>query len=415
MPKIGMRIVKSALVCIIIGLIYMIFLPDRNPFYALIASLYSMRADSQSSLISLKNRTIATIIGGVFGYFVLLIQLSYFAGFHSSHLEYLFAILFVLPIIYLMVAIKLPDCAYLTCVVFFSITITQKASNMDALLFMVDRVIDTEIGAVAAVLVNLFHLPRKKDFSTFFFLRLENTFGSSEGKLTQASIIQFQKLLHDQLPFTFFSSMTPGKILKDTAALSPLPFPVVLLNGACAYNTNDFSYFYKIPIQKDDANRFEEEFALLPYTFFSIGVHHQVLTFYCKEFFGKEEEAFFHEQKIRAHQHVIFHTMSDYHERLGYLVFIPNNKQNDFTQIWNQFNKNQFFKMNIFPEFHSENSTAYLIISSNVTEEHIFQKFKQLNLNSQITNFLFIDSTEADSTYKNFSALREKFYKSFWK
>lgn len=71
LPKIGMRIVKSAVAVFLCFVIYMI--RGRGvPFYSAIAAVLCMQPYVSNSVRVALNRTVGTFIGGVFGMLALL-------------------------------------------------------------------------------------------------------------------------------------------------------------------------------------------------------------------------------------------------------------------------------------------------------------------------------------------------------
>ena len=157
LPKIGMRIVKSAVAVFLCFVIYMI--RGRGvPFYSAIAAVLCMQPYVSNSVRVALNRTVGTFIGGVFGMLALLVEKAFFPT-GSAHLAISAGIcLSIIPLIYVTLLAKRPTASYITCVVFMSITVSHGA-DVNPYLFALDRCLDTLIGIAVSLCVNLFRLP----------------------------------------------------------------------------------------------------------------------------------------------------------------------------------------------------------------------------------------------------------------
>lgn len=405
MPKVGMRMVKSAIAALIVGIIYC-FLPTRNPFYAVIAAIYSMRIDPQSSFASFRNRSVATLAGGVLGYLALLFMNDFLSNW-GKNISYVFAILWVIPLMYLMVTLKLPDCAYLTCVVFFSVTITQKTTEMDAALFVFDRMLDTEIGAIAAVLVNAFHLPHKKNPSTFFLVSLENGLGNKFGKISPAHQISIKNILHQGASISLFSWMTPPKVIEVCKCLE-FTFPIFLLGGTAAFDLKQGKYLYTNSLNKELCSSLENYLDKRKSPFFVLSVDHHLLLLYYKNLSCKGFELFFEDQKNQSYQSIIHGEIREDQEHLGYIVIIENENYKSWKEEWDHFQDRDAFQYHLLPDFEEDGYIAILIISSNVTPDWIWDKQKKFY--PELTSFVSIPENTYSSEKETISVIRKSFH-----
>lgn len=149
-PKVGMRIIKTfiaVLICAMIG-----FFLNRIPFYSMIAAVLCLQSDIKSSLKTALSRTIGTFIGGAYGLILLLI-VSYTHITPLSFFYYLLTSLCTIPLIYTTVLCKQTSSAYITCVVFFSITISH-ITDISPFYFVWLRVSETLIGIAVALVIN---------------------------------------------------------------------------------------------------------------------------------------------------------------------------------------------------------------------------------------------------------------------
>ncbi|MDF2566686.1 MAG: hypothetical protein K0R90_142 [Oscillospiraceae bacterium] len=157
--KLGMRAVKTAVVvflCLLVGFIF----KKESAFYSCIAGVVCLQPTYKKSFFTGSMRFLGTIIGGIFGYVV--IQFFPFIPYYYN-LGYVFIIpMFILIVIYVCKIIKKPEAVVICCIVFLSIVINFEHEKHDALIYVINRVIDTAIGIVLAVLVNRFFFTKRQ-------------------------------------------------------------------------------------------------------------------------------------------------------------------------------------------------------------------------------------------------------------
>lgn len=147
---IGMRVIKTVVAVYICFLIS--FLRKGIPFYSAIAAILCMQSDYINSIKMGKSRIIGTFIGGIYGLLeILLIQYINIDLF--GYIHYLILSLFLIPIIYTNVFLKVRSSAYISCVVFFSIT-ASVGRSIGPVNFAVNRIIDTLIGILVSIFIN---------------------------------------------------------------------------------------------------------------------------------------------------------------------------------------------------------------------------------------------------------------------
>lgn len=147
---VGMRVIKTVLsvfICFIIA-----YLRNSSPVYSTIAAIISTKSDHKLGLQEGKKRIKGTLIGGLFGLICLL--LVDFLGLEtSSFLEYFIFSLFLIPIIYGNLKIHSSESVSLSCIVFISIVASD--SNIAAMTRVLDRTLETFIGIIVSVFVNM--------------------------------------------------------------------------------------------------------------------------------------------------------------------------------------------------------------------------------------------------------------------
>lgn len=147
----GMRVVKTVIAVYICFLIN--FIRKGLPFYSAIAAILCMQNDNTSSFEAGKSRMIGTLIGGIYGFLaIILIDCINIELFNYIH--YLILSLLLIPIVYTNVFLKVNSSTYISCVVFLSITISH-GGDIAPMYFTLNRVIDTLIGIVISLIINM--------------------------------------------------------------------------------------------------------------------------------------------------------------------------------------------------------------------------------------------------------------------
>ncbi len=149
---IGMRVIKTVVAVYICFLLS--FLRENSiPFYSAIAAILSMQNDGSTSWQFGKSRIIGTLIGGIYGFFAILIV--NFIGIQLfNYVHYVILSLFLIPIIYTNVYLKTTSSTYISCVVFLSITVSH-GGDIFPMFFAFNRIIDTLIGIGVSLGINL--------------------------------------------------------------------------------------------------------------------------------------------------------------------------------------------------------------------------------------------------------------------
>ncbi len=148
---IGMRIVKTVLavfVCSILG-----WLRGETAFFSMIAAVLCMQKSAEKTLTTSFNRVIGTAVGGAYGVIVLFLE-TQFRLQRMLPLFYLIVSLMLIPVILTATGIKKPSVAAFACVVFLSTTVYH-VGDADPYTYALNRMLDTVIGIVVALIVNL--------------------------------------------------------------------------------------------------------------------------------------------------------------------------------------------------------------------------------------------------------------------
>lgn len=237
-PKIGMRLIKTAIAVFLCFLVDF-FRDGGTPFYSAIAAILCMQPELGGSLKVGKERIIATIIGGIAGMAMLAFE-RYAVSIEPVLVRYFVISIMVIILMYITVLLKKPSCAYLTCVVFMSIVISHVA-DANIYVFALNRILDTLIGIFIAIVINAIHMPHRKEQGLLFVCDLDHNLLSKNGDISQHSKIHLSRLLKEGACISFVTADTPASVLPHMEQM-PFTMPLVILNGVALYDTKTNTY-----------------------------------------------------------------------------------------------------------------------------------------------------------------------------
>lgn len=151
LPRVGMRVVKTCLSCLIVAVIYQYALGGRNPCFACIGAVYGMGSQFREGFQNGFNRFVGTLLGGlmVIPFYWLYINTPF--GIPAA----VYMTLGVFCTIYLNLAFGANAAIQPGTVVYFVVMFTQPASGYVG--YTIARIIDTGVGVVISLLISLIH------------------------------------------------------------------------------------------------------------------------------------------------------------------------------------------------------------------------------------------------------------------
>lgn len=154
-PGLGLRSIKTALAATLVAFVYAF--NDRNPAFACIGAVFGMGNDMETSWLGGGNRLIGTVIGGFIALAAYWLEYLLFPG---GNYFFCLPLLFVSLILLVTLAVKFrwPGAIQPGSVVICLILFATPKSHVK---YAIDRMIDTGIGVIFALLVNHL-LPRSR-------------------------------------------------------------------------------------------------------------------------------------------------------------------------------------------------------------------------------------------------------------
>lgn len=146
-PRVGMRLIKTCVSCLIVALIYKYLLNDRNPCFACIGAVYGLGYQFTDGFKNGFNRFIGTLIGG------LLVIPFYWLYVHTPFgiPDAVYLILGLFCVIYLHLIVGAGSAIQPGTVVYFVVMFTQPATGYIS--YTIARIIDTGVGAIVSLIM----------------------------------------------------------------------------------------------------------------------------------------------------------------------------------------------------------------------------------------------------------------------
>lgn len=302
LPPIGMRIIKSAVAVFLCFVVYVAGGRQGIPFYAAIGALFCIQPYVGSSLKMAWHRFIGTMVGAIFGLVVVLLEVNVWS-IHGKIPGFIIVSLVIIAVLYTSSLLSRVNVAYFSCVVFLSITITH-ITDSNPYIFVLERVLDTTVGVIIGVLVNVVRIPRKKRTDTLFVSGLDGTLLDNEEKMTPYSQITLNRMLEDGLKFTIATSRTPASLMETTKNLH-LNLPIIAMDGAALYDIKEKAYRKVYVISHETAKKVMDFFKQKEVHYFLNCILDDVLLIYYGEFKNKAEEALFYEYRKSPYRNYI--------------------------------------------------------------------------------------------------------------
>jgi len=289
-PRIGMRIIKSAIGVFLCFLIDYFRGGSGIVFYSLLAVLWCIRDYVSETKKFAFQRTVGTVIGAVYGLIFLVgnrmiidcgLSLESGTTFVGSILYGLVVALFIIALLYTTVVFGQKQASYFSCVVFLSIIINH-ASDINPYLFVWNRFLDTMIGIIVGVGVNCVSLHRNRNLNTLFLSGLDDTILSPGGEISAYSRVELNRMIESGVKFTVSTIRTPASLLEPMRGIN-LTLPAITMDGAALYNIAENSYEKVYIISNEQSAKIQDFLSSRGIDFFANVVIEDVLLIYYRD------------------------------------------------------------------------------------------------------------------------------------
>ena len=291
-PPIGQRILKSAIAVWIAYLIYYIRGFKGIPFYTAIAAIQCIQPYKANAKKVSGNRVFGTMTGAFWGLITLLIKI-YLLKNRNSFLLSLIVSAMIIAVMYTVVSLGKRNVAYFSCVVYLSIVMIH-IGDAKPILFVADRVIDTLIGVAIGGLISNFDLPRKKDKDTLFICGVDETLLGSDGKISDYTRVELNRMLDAGLKFTIATERTSASLLESIGEIR-LQLPVITFNGAVLFDVKQKKYLKVRKMERTVVEEIKKYFETEGICCYSTALLQDTLMIYYDKFYSEVEEKIYTE------------------------------------------------------------------------------------------------------------------------
>lgn len=256
LPPLGHRIIKTAAAVFICLAIYMLRGYKGMVAQSAITAIICMQPYVEDTKTYALERIYGTLIGSAWG-FAFLLMMHLFPVLHASMMTaYAVMAFFVILALYSTVLIKMTSAASLVAIVYLGIVIAYP--NVESpLMQTLDNLVDTVIGTLVAVTVNVAHLPRRRHPEYLFFVRTMDLVPDRYRQIPSSVHITLDHLYKDGAKICLVSRWAPAFIISQMGLLN-VNAPVIVMDGAGLYDIHENKYLDVIDIPKPNAKRLQE-------------------------------------------------------------------------------------------------------------------------------------------------------------
>jgi len=414
-PRIGFRIIKSA---IAIGLCFLVDMLRGGRgivFYSQLSALWCMQAYRTNTKKNAIQRVIGTMIGALYGLIVLLVnmELSTICVLPAYFMPAVISLMIIL-VLYTTVLIRKKQASYFSCVVFLSIVVNH-IGDSNPYIFVWNRILDTLIGIVIGVLVNDFVLPSKKDKETLFISTMDDTLLKKDEKLSDYSKAELNRLIEDGLNFTIATMRTPAIIMENLGEID-MRNPVIAMDGAVLYDVKKRTYPLKYVISKDGAKEirdFIEKYT--PFYFTNIIIDDTLLIYYQPDMDGVMKKVV-DNLRYSPYRNYIMREAPDNESVVYYMILEEQSKQ---KQLYEALKENGFcrnYKVIIYDSDTYAGYSYIKIFNKNATFENMSDYLLNMTGAKRKTTIgtipgkydIIVSGENANEAVKNIKSLYER-------
>lgn len=416
-PPVGMRIIKSAIGVLLGFIIYLIRGKQGTPFYTALSVLWCVQPYTSNAMANAKQRTIGTLIGAFFGFIVILLEF-YILPINNELVRYIVISFMIIPVIYSTVIINKKNASYFSCVVYLSIAVNH-LTDANPYIFVINRVLDTIIGIILALIINIVRIPRKKEKNILFVSELDKILLNMQATLTSYSRIELNKMLDDGVKFTISTMKTPAALL-DALKDIRINLPVVAMDGAMLFDikNNRCLKLYKMNyLESKEVIDFFKNWNL--HCFVNVVIEDSVIIYY-GDFNNKAEENIYKNLRSSPYRNYIKEELP---ERYGatYLMCIEESEK--INKVYIEMSKKGYTENFKILKYESEDFQGYSYIkvyNKNANKENMINEIKVMANTENIIRFetfkeannIVLSGNDPNEMVKSLKKIYEPY---FWK
>lgn len=280
LPRIGARIIKSALAAGISVFIYYLLGFDRLPFFIMFAAMQCIQTYNREIKTAVLENVYGLFMGTFWALIVILLQylLPVDTGLDSIW-NAVFITFGVAASLYSAVITGNSSLANFSAVIFLCV-VGVHVVDENPFLYVSQRFFETMIGVGIGTLINICHLPRRKNTDTLFAVSMDEVLRSEISHLPDYSKVEINRILDDGINLTLMTKHSAASLREAGAGIN-FRMPVILMDGAAIFDPNDDIYLETIELSHEDAIRMKQVLQELDLSvYISTVINNSMLIFY---------------------------------------------------------------------------------------------------------------------------------------
>ena len=376
LPPIGMRIIKSAIGVFIGFAIYFIRGRQGTPFYTALSVLWCMRPYISEAKQMAKQRTIGTLLGGLYGLLLIIVEHNVIRFQYPEFLRYVVISLLLIPVLYTTVLIKKKNASYFACVVYLSVVVLH-IQDENPYLFVFNRVLDTLVGIVVGLVVNTFSVPKTYRQDILFVSGVDDTLVSFNEELSAYSMIDLNRMIDHGAHFTISTMRTPASIVEGLKGIR-LKLPVIAMDGAVLFDFEDKRYLRKTEIPYEEAvllNQYIEDKGIIPYINI---VKDDMCAIYYKAFSNAIHEKIYHKLRKSPYRNYVNEEMPIGSNVVYFMMIEKNQKIDELYQYLKKQGVTEQYKIKMYESDEYPEYSYMKIYQRNATRENMLVELQEI-------------------------------------
>ena len=338
-----------------------------------------------------------TFTGAAFGLIVILLDTK-LLHLEENLVHYLLISLFIIPLIYITVLLNKKNTSYFSCVVYLSIVVNH-LGDTNPYLFVFNRVCDTMIGILLALVMNLARLPRKKRTDVLFVSGLDEALLNLHNTMTPYSKIELNRMLANGLNFTIATMRTPASMIEPLKDIH-LKLPVITMDGAALYDTTTHHYEKLFTIDAKESHEIYTFIKNQQFHVFSNIIIEDLLIILYGDFVNETEQHIFNSLHTSLYRNYVKGSLPPDQEVVYFMLIDTTERTDKLYQLFSQKGWTEKYKILYYPSIDYSGYSYIKIYHREASRYHMIQYLKDEMGLATIERF-GSDSTQCDYLIKD--------------
>lgn len=385
-PPIGMRIIKSAVAILLCYFVSFLRGNSGIVFYSQLAALWCMQVYVANTIKNASQRFIGTVIGAMYGLLYLLIQKwAVSIAMLYETLDALFISGFIIVILYTTVLLRKKQASYFSCVVFLSIVVNH-VSDVNPYIFVWNRFLDTVIGIVIGIGVNVLSLPRDRRRDILFLSGLDDTLLSKKDNMSDYSHIELNRMLDDGMNFTISTMRTPASLIEPMRDIR-LKLPVIAMDGAVLFDIYEKRYLKVYVISREKSLQVQGLIQAEGLSCFTNVIIDDMLVIYYTKSDDEVHNQLVRELRRSPYRNYVERSFPEDEEAVYFMLLYPTDVIEAFYQKLEEANITKELKVLKYVSNDYQGYSYIKIYNRNAAKENMVQYLKEMTGLSQTITF----------------------------